>query len=89
LREAFLACLLRCHLLAKGECPPLGRTGRELRDRTLRAAFDALTTGSGERLSKAQAIYELCQQYKLTSRQLECIVDQPDAEAEAAQGVLF
>jgi len=61
---------------------------REARDRAIRAAFDRLTMQ--ERLSKAQAIYEigLACQPPLTSRQLEKIVDRADLQ-ERRQAEMF
>lgn len=70
------------------EIPTCIAARREARDRAIRAEFDRLTMR--EKYSKAQAIYEIgitCRP-PLTSRQLEKIVDKPDA-ADVRQGELF
>jgi len=71
------------------DVPTCLKARREARDRAIRAEFDRLTMQ--EKYSKAQAIYEigLACRPPLTSRQIEKIVDRPDAEADTAQGVLF
>jgi hypothetical protein len=62
---------------------PMCRAARdELRHRTIRAEFDALTLVEG--ISKSQAVQILGLKYGLVWRQMEKIIDRPDAAAPAA-----
>ena len=67
---------------------PMCRAARdELRHRIIRAEFDALTIMEG--ISKTQAVQILGLKHGLVWRQVEKVVDRPDAAPAAAQESLF
>lgn len=67
---------------------PMCRTARdELRHRLIRAEFDALTMREGA--SKAQAVQIIGLKYGMVYRQVERVVDRPDAAPVAVQESLF
>lgn len=68
------------------EIPVCDEARKEARNRAIRAEFDRLTMAEGH--SKAQAIYELGLAHRpITYRQLEKIIDRPDAVAERQAGL--
>lgn len=67
---------------------PMCRAARdEIRHRVMRAEFDKLTLEEG--LSKIQAVQILGLQFGMVYRQVEKVIDRPDASAATTQESLF